>query len=298
MRILLLGKNGQVGWELQRALAPLGELLALARDSAPLAADLGCPEALVATVRHVRPDIIVNAAAYTAVDRAEREPALARAVNAIAPAVLAREATMLNATMVHFSTDHVFDGSGSAPRDENALPAPLNVYGATKLEGEQAIRASGCRHLILRTSWIHAARGSNFAKTVLRLGAEREWLEVVDDQIGAPTGADLLADVTAHALRALRQQASLAGTYHVAASGETSRHGYARFLIERARMHGHPLKLTAEALRAVPDSACPAPARRPLNSRLDTGRLQACFGLHLPPWRDGVDRLLIELLGR
>ncbi|ABM93589.1 dTDP-4-dehydrorhamnose reductase [Methylibium petroleiphilum] len=297
MRILLLGKNGQVGWELQRALAPLGELLALARDSAPLAADLGCPEALVATVRHVRPDIIVNAAAYTAVDRAEREPALARAVNAIAPAVLAREAAMLGATLVHFSTDYVFDGSGSAPRDESARTAPINVYGESKLEGEMAIRASGCRHLILRSSWVHAARGSNFAKTVLCLAAEREHLEIVDDQIGAPTGAELLADVTAHALWSVRQEPSLAGTYHVTAGGETSRHAYALFVIERARAHGHPLNVAADAVRPVPTSVFPTRARRPLNSRLDTGRLQSRFGLRLPPWQEGVERLLIEVLG-
>ncbi|WP_428415513.1 dTDP-4-dehydrorhamnose reductase [Methylibium sp.] len=295
MKILLLGKNGQVGWELQRALAPLGELIALGRDSTTFEADFSHPDAMTATVRRLRPDVIVNAAAYTDVDRAESEPALAHAVNAIAPGALAHEAAMLDATLVHFSTDHVFDGSGSAPRDESALTAPLNVYGVTKLEGEQAIRASGCRHLILRTSWVHAARGSNFAKTVLRLAAEREHLEIVDDQIGAPTGADLLADVTAHVLRSVRQQPSLAGTYHATAGGETSRHGYACFVIERARAQGHSLKVAADAIRPVPTSAFPTRARRPLNSRLDSGRLQARFGLRLPPWQEGVERLLIEV---
>lgn len=297
MRILLLGKNGQVGWELQRALAPLGELVALDRDSSTFKADFSHPDAMAATVRALRPDVIVNAAAYTDVDRAESEAALAHAVNVIAPAALAREAAMLDATLVHFSTDYVFDGSGSVPRDEGAPTAPLNVYGATKLEGEQAIRASGCRHLILRTSWVHAARGSNFAKTLLRLATEREHLEIVDDQIGAPTGADLLADVTAHALRSVQQRPSLAGTYHVTASGETSRHGYAHFVIERARAQGHPVKVAAEAIRPVPTSAFPTPARRPLNSRLDTRKLRARFGLSLPPWQEGVDRLLIEVLG-
>jgi dTDP-4-dehydrorhamnose reductase len=297
MRILLLGKNGQVGWELQRALAPLGQLVALGRDSTSHEADFRCPDAMAAMVRTLRPDVIVNAAAYTNVDQAESEPALARTVNAVAPAALAREAKMLDATLVHFSTDYVFDGSGCAPRDEDALTAPLNVYGATKLEGEQAIRASSCRHLILRTSWVHSARGSNFAKTILRLAEEGEHLEIVDDQIGAPTGADLLADITAHALRSLRQHPSLAGTYHVTAGGETSWHGYAQFVIERARAQGLPVKMAVDAIRPVPSSASPTPARRPLNSRLDTGRLQAHFGLRLPPWQEGAERLLIEVLG-
>ena len=296
MRILLLGKNGQVGWELRRALASLGDLVALGRDSTTFKADFCQPDAMAATVRALRPDIIVNAAAYTDVDRAESEAALAHAVNVIAPAALAHEAATLGATLVHFSTDYVFDGSGSAPRDEGAPTAPLNVYGATKLEGEQAIRASGCHHLILRTSWVHSAHGSNFAKTLLHLAAEREHLEIVDDQIGAPTGADLLADVTAHALRSVQRQPSLAGTYHVTASGETSRHAYAQFVIEQARAQSHPVKVAADAIRPVPTSTFRSPTRRPLNSRLDTRKLQACFGLCLPPWQEGVERLLIEVL--
>ena len=295
MKILLFGRNGQVGWELQRALAPLGELVALDLDSTP-GADFGQPESLAATVRTLRPDAIVNAAAHTAVDKAESEPDFARTLNAAAPAVLAREAAALGCWLVHYSTDYVFDGSGSAPRSEDAPTGPLSVYGRTKLEGEQAIRASGCRHLILRTSWVYAARGGNFAKTMLRLAAERERLTVIDDQIGAPTGADLLADVTAHALRRLEQQPTLAGTYHAVAGGETSWHGYARFVIEWARAHGQPVKVAPEAVEPVPTSAFPTPARRPLNSRLDTRKLQAAFGLVLPHWQAGVERLLVETL--
>ncbi|WP_428419975.1 dTDP-4-dehydrorhamnose reductase [Methylibium sp.] len=297
MRILLLGKNGQLGWELQRALAPLGELTALDRHSAPHGADFNRPDTLAATVQALRPDVIVNAAAHTAVDQAESEPDLARAINATAPGVLAHAAAALGATLVHYSTDYVFDGSGGTPRTEDAPTGPLGVYGASKLEGEQAIRASGCRHLILRTSWVYAARGGNFAKTMLRLAAEREQLTVIDDQIGAPTGADLLADVTAHAVRSVQQQPSLAGTYHAVAAGETSWHGYASFVIEWARAHGHPVKVAPEAIRPVPTTAFPTPARRPHNSRLDTRKLQAAFGLRLPPWQDGVERLLTEVLG-
>ena len=293
MRLLLFGKGGQVGWELQRALAPLGELVALGSADA----DFRDPQSLPALVRAHRPDVIVNAAAHTAVDRAESEPELASAINAVAPGVLAREAAAGGAWLVHYGTDYVFDGSGRAPRDEDAPTGPLGVYGRTKLEGEQEIRASGCRHLILRTSWVYGARGGNFAKTMLRLAAERDTLSVVDDQVGAPTGAELLADVTAHCLRTLAARPELGGTYHAAAAGETSWHGYACHVIEWARAHGHPLKTPREAIRAVPSSAFPTPARRPHNSRLGTRRLQAAFGLTMPHWQIGVDRLLAEVLG-
>jgi len=298
MKILLLGMNGQVGWELQRALAPLGELVALDFDSpGPLAADFTQPEALAATVRAVAPQIIVNAAAHTAVDKAEAEPAVARRINAEAPAVLAREAASLGAWLVHYSTDYVFDGSGHLPRSESAPTGPLGVYGLTKLEGEQAIRASGCQHLIFRTSWVYAARGGNFARTMLRLAAEREQLNVIDDQIGAPTGADLLADVTAHALRSAMVQPALAGLYHAAAAGETSWHGYARHVIEFARAAGQPIRTGADSIHPIPTTAYPTPARRPLNSRLDTRKLQQAFGLAMPHWRTGVERMLREVLG-
>ena len=297
MKILLFGKNGQVGWELQRSLGVLGELVALDFDSQEHSADFSEPDSLAATVRAVRPDIIVNAAAHTAVDKAESEPERARTLNAVSPAVLAREAAALGAWLVHYSTDYVFDGSGSAPRAEDAATGPLSVYGRTKLEGEQAIRASGCRHLILRTSWVYAARGGNFAKTMLRLAAERERLTVIDDQVGAPTGADLLADLTAHAVRAAWQRPELAGTYHAVAGGETSWHGYARFVIEWARRHGQPVKVAPEAVEAVATSAFPTPAQRPLNSRLDTRKLQAAFSLSLPAWQCGVERMLKEVCG-
>jgi len=297
VKILLLGKNGQVGWELQRALAPLGEVVALDRHSpGHLRADFAEPESLAAVVRAVAPHIIVNAAAHTAVDKAESEPALARAVNAAAPAVLAREAHALGAWLLHYSTDYVFDGSGSEPWAEGSPTGPLSVYGRTKLEGENAIRASGCRHLLLRTSWVYGARGSNFAKTMLRLAKERDRLTVINDQTGAPTGADLLADVAAHMLRTAVQTPQVQGTYHVAAEGETTWHGYARHVIEFARALGQPITVPAGAIEAVPTSAFPTPARRPGNSRMNTQKLRTTFGLTLPPWQSGVERMLTEVL--
>ena len=299
MKLLLLGKNGQVGWELQRALAPLGEIVALDFDSTgPLRADFADPPSLAATVRAVRPDAIVCAAAHTAVDKAESEPDLARRLNAEGPAVLAREAAALGAWLVHYSTDYVFDGSGAGPRDEDAPTGPLSVYGRTKLDGEEAIRASGCRHLLFRTSWVYGTRGGNFAKTMLKLAGERETLSVIDDQAGAPTGAELLADVTAHALRAAQVDASVAGTYHCVARGETTWHGYATHVIEAARAAGRPIRVAADRIAAVPTSAFPTPARRPLNSRLSTAKLERTFGFAMPPWQAGVDRLLAELFDR
>ncbi len=297
MKILLFGQNGQVGWELQRALAPLGELIALGTHSTEFHADFSDPEALAATVRAVAPQWIVNAAAYTAVDRAESEPDLARAINATAPGVLAREAAAIGAGLLHYSTDYVFDGSGVTPWVEDAATGPLGVYGTTKLAGEEAIRRSGCRHLILRTSWVYAARGGNFAKTMLKLAQERDALKVIDDQIGAPTGADLLADISAHAMRHAAQQPQVSGTYHTVAAGHTSWHGYALHVIERARAQGCPIRVARAAIEAVPTSAFPTPARRPGNSRLDTRKLSGTFDLHLPAWQTGVDRLLAEILG-
>ncbi|HMR70374.1 MAG TPA: dTDP-4-dehydrorhamnose reductase [Rubrivivax sp.] len=298
MRILLLGSRGQVGWELQRALAPLGELTALdRRGTGPWQADLSQPERLAPMLDALAPQLIVNAAAHTAVDRAESEPGLAHAINAAAPGELARWAAAHDATLVHYSSDYVFDGSGHTARSEDAPTGPLSVYGRSKLAGEEAIRASGCRHLILRTSWVYAARGGNFARTMLRLAAERDELRVIADQVGAPTGAELLADVTAHALRALAVDPTLAGTYHCAAAGETSWHGYACHVIEWARAHGHPVKVAPDAIRAIPTADYPTAAARPLNSRLDTSRLQRAFGLRMPPWQQGVERMLAEVLG-
>ena len=235
MRILLLGRNGQVGWELQRSLGCLGEVVALDSNSTDHCGDLTRPDELADTVRALAPQVIVNAAAYTAVDKAESEPEQAALINATAPGVLAREAERLGAWLVHYSTDYVFDGSGNRPWTEADAPAPLNVYGRTKLDGERAIQAACARHLIFRTSWVYAARGSNFARTMLRLAQEREQLTVIDDQVGAPTGADLLADVSALALRAAPQASGLAGLYHLSAAGQTSWHGYARHVMDTAR---------------------------------------------------------------
>ena len=299
MNILLLGCGGQVGWELQRSLAPLGPVTACDFDApSERRADFSDPESLRALVQRLRPDVIVNAAAHTAVDNAESEPDLARALNATSPGVLAQEAAQRGALLLHYSTDYVFDGSGSAPRSEDAPTGPLSVYGRTKLEAEELIKASGCNHVILRTSWVYAARGGNFAKTMLRLAAERDALNVIDDQVGAPTGADLLADVTAHAIRAVGTNAALCGTYHCVAAGYTSWHGYAQLVIEHARAAGQPMKVATDAVRPIATSAYPTPAQRPLNSRLDATKLQQTFGLRLPDWQTGVQRMLTEILNR
>lgn len=296
MKILLFGKNGQVGWELQRSLAPLGEVVALDSTSHDLCGDLTDLQGIARTIETVQPDVIVNAAAYTAVDKAESEPDLARIVNAHAPAVLAKAARQCNALLVHYSTDYVFDGSGNKPRLETDATNPLNVYGKTKLEGENAIRASGCRHLIFRTSWVYGARGNNFAKTMLRLAQERDRLDVINDQVGAPTGADLIADITAHAIRQGLTNAQSDGLYHLVASGETSWHGYASFVIESARRAGVDIEVPADGIAAVASAAFPTTAQRPLNSRLDTHKLRAAFNLQLPHWQTGVTRMLTEIL--
>jgi dTDP-4-dehydrorhamnose reductase len=296
MNILLLGKGGQVGWELQRSLAVLGNVTALDFDSQDHCGDFANPAGIADTVRALRPDVIVNAAAHTAVDKAESEPDLARLINATTPGVLAQEAAQLGAWLVHYSTDYVFDGSGSRPWVETDAPAPLSVYGRTKLEGEQRIVQSGARHLILRTSWVYAARGGNFAKTMLRLAQERERLTVIDDQWGAPTGADLLADVTAHALRHLQQRPQDGGLYHCVASGETHWHAYAKYVLAQAEKAPSAVKIKATEVAPVPTSAFPTPATRPHNSRLNTQKLQTTFGLTLPHWQQGVARMLTEIL--
>ncbi len=293
MKILLLGKGGQVGWELQRALAPLGELIAHDLDTA----DFTRPDQVAALARDTRADVIVNAAAHTAVDKAESEPDLVRLINATTPAALAAVAAEQGSWLVHYSTDYAFDGPGSTARTEDAPVAPLSVYGQTKLEGEQAITASGCQHLIFRTSWVFGARGGNFAKTMLKLAAEREALKVINDQVGAPTGADLLADITAHALRTAQQRPEVSGLYHLVAGGETTWFDYARFVIEWARARGVAVKVAPDAIAPVPTTEYPTPASRPLNSRLNTNKLQAVFGLRLPHWQAGVERMLTEHLG-
>ena len=298
MKILLFGKGGQVGWELQRSLAVLGEVVALDFSSVGLCGNFADLAGLAATIRQVAPDVIVNAAAHTAVDKAESEPDLARTLNALAPGVLADEAQKLGAWLVHYSTDYVFDGSGNTPWRETDATGPLSVYGQTKLDGEQAV-ARCTRHLIFRTSWVFAARGGNFAKTMLRLAREREQLSVIADQFGAPTGAELLADVTAHALRSVLSEpesSRLAGLYHLVAAGETSWHGFACHVLERAQARGQTLKAGPANVLAIGTADYPTPAKRPFNSRLDTTRLRTAFGLHLPDWRIGVDRMLDEIL--
>ncbi|QHC96991.1 MULTISPECIES: dTDP-4-dehydrorhamnose reductase [unclassified Pseudomonas] len=297
MKILLLGKNGQVGWELQRSLAPLGELVALDRHSVDgLSGDLSNLESLGATIRQVKPDVIVNAAAYTAVDKAESDTELADRVNGLASSVMAKEAAALGAWLVHYSTDYVFSGQGVTPWQETDAVAPVNHYGSSKLAGEQAIIASGCKYLIFRTSWVYGTRGNNFAKTMLRLAKDRETLSVIADQIGAPTGADLIADVTALAIQQIIKRPELAGLYHLASAGEVSWHGYATHVIDFAKLQGE--ELAVATVNAIETTAYPTPARRPLNSRLNTQKLRDNFSLHLPDWQSGVTRMLREVLNK
>lgn len=295
MDILLTGGNGQLGFELQRALAPLGRVHAV--DVADC--DLADATALRTLVRAIRPEVIVNPAAYTAVDKAESEPGLAQAINAIAPGVLGEEAAQLGAWVVHYSTDYVFDGAKAEPYAEDDAAHPHSIYGASKLAGELALRQSGARHLILRTSWLLGAHGGNFARTILRLAAERDQLSVVADQIGAPTTAALVADVTAHLLRQASREGADAfpfGLYHLTAAGATSWHDYARFVVSEARALGARLRLEPSAILAIDTAGYPTAARRPANSRLDTSRLHRTFGLHLPDWQDGVRHTLQQIL--
>lgn len=290
MKLLLLGKNGQVGWELQRSLSVLGEVVAIDRSQA--GGDLSEPFACSDLIKNIMPNVVVNAAAYTAVDRAESEGALCRRVNEEAVSEIASACAEFGALFVHYSTDYVFDGSGSLPWSEEDATGPLNLYGLSKLKGELAIRNSGCRHLIFRTSWVYGLRGNNFARTMLRLAQEREALSVISDQFGAPTGADLIADVTAHAIRRRFLSDDLDGLYHLAPKGETSWFEYAKYCIESARSKGL-------ALRVKPSSICPistaeykTAALRPLNSRLCINKVQNVFDIVLPDWRSGADRLL------
>jgi dTDP-4-dehydrorhamnose reductase len=295
MHILLFGKNGQVGWELQRSLAPLGRVTAVDFDSTDYCGDFSNPAGVAETVRLLKPDVIVNAAAHTAVDKAESEREFAELLNATSVAAIAKEAEALGAWLVYYSTDYVFDGSGERPWVESDETAPLNVYGETKLAGEQAA-ALCARHLIFRTSWVYAARGANFAKTMLRFGKERSEMSVIHDQFGAPTGAELLADCTAHAIRTAQYKPEVAGLYHLIASGTTTWYDYVQLVFAKAREAGVELAVTQ--VNAVPTSAFPTPAKRPHNSRLDTSKFQRTFDLVLPDWKVGVERMLIEILGK
>jgi dTDP-4-dehydrorhamnose reductase len=293
MRILVLGKNGQVGWELQRSLAALGDVLALDRAGA----DLSRPESLPDVVRQARPDVIVNAAAYTAVDRAESERALAFRVNAESVDVLARCAAECGAMLVHYSTDYVFDGSGTRPWREDDPAGPLGAYGASKLAGEQAIVGNGCHHLVLRTSWVYAARGHNFVRTMLRLASERDELRVVSDQFGAPTPAGLLADMTASAIaRAAGGDASISGTFHVCPRGETTWHGVATAALRAAEARGVTLRCPPERVVAISTSEFPTPARRPSNSRLCVDRIERTLDVVLPHWHDPLPDVVAEIV--
>jgi len=316
MRLLLLGKNGQVGWELQRSLAVLGDMIALDRRSQEYCGDLNELDGLAATVRAVQPDVIVNAAAFTSVDAAETEEMTAQKINALAPRVLAEEALACGALLIHYSTDYVFDGTGERPWREADAIGPLNVYGQSKLAGERAILETGCRALIFRTSWVYSARGGNFATTMLRLGRERDQLSVIADQVGAPTGADLIADVTSHCIALVTRgegfiaredgQAAMSGIYHLAAGGETSWHGYATFIFDLAREAGVALKVGSGletgprsgtgGVQPISTAEYASPAKRPLNSRLDTTKLQKHFGLKLPHWQKGVARMIAKKL--
>ena len=295
MKILLFGKNGQVGWELQRSLSSVGELVALDTDDQMPCGDFTRLEDIIQTIHSVSPDIIVNAAAYTAVDKAESESALAHTINTQAPKILAQESLKIGAWLVHYSTDYVFDGNGTKPWKETDPTAPINFYGSTKLEGEKAVINSGCKHLIFRTSWIYYARGENFIKTMIRLAQSRDHLSVIDDQIGAPTGAELLADVTAHSICTALRQPQVSGLYHLAAKGEISWYGYANFVLDKARQSGIKLQVQAENIQPVTTDAFPQTARRPRNSRLNTRKIEHTFDLTLPLWQTGVTRMLTEI---
>ena len=293
MKILLLGKNGQVGSELQRSLAPLGELLALDRSSTSHCGDLNNLEGLVETVRVYGPDVVVNAAAYTAVDKAETDSQTAFLVNELAPEALSSVCAAIGAYLVHFSTDYVFDGSGQSPWLETDATAPLNVYGHSKLAGEKGIAKQGAKHVIFRTSWVYGTEGGNFAKTMLRLAQERDRMTVINDQYGAPTGAALLADVTALALQASQPPT---GIYHLAAAGETTWYAYAEYVLAKAKQIKPSLNYAVRDFVAVPTSDFPTSAARPLNSRLNCSRLEQALQLKLPLWQAGVDAMLTKIL--
>lgn len=296
MNILLIGKNGQVGWELQRSLSMLGKVIAVDYFDTEICGDLTNLAGIAKTINDVKPDIVVNAAAHTAVDKAENERELAHLLNARSVEVIAKETAKIGALLVHYSTDYVFDGKGQHYRSENETPSPLNVYGETKLAGELAIVRFNPRHLIFRTSWVYAARGVNFAKTMLRLANDKKTLFIINDQHGAPTGAELLADCTAHAIRVEQQNNQVHGTYHLVASGETTWYDYAEFVFDIAKKNNE--KLVIEEVHGIPTSSYPTPAKRPHNSRLSNEKFQNVFNIELPHWSQGVERVVIEIIGK
>ncbi|MDE9481661.1 dTDP-4-dehydrorhamnose reductase [Xenorhabdus bovienii] len=294
MKILLFGKNGQVGWELQRALAPLGELIALETKSEKYHADFLEPEKLAATIQQINPDIIVNAAAYTAVDKAESDKEAAQKINVDSVAILAKTAQNINAWLIHYSTDYVFNGKGENPWQENDTPAPLSVYGKTKLDGENVIINNCDKYLIFRTSWVYASKGSNFAKTMLNLGKKHNQLSIINDQFGAPTSAELLADCTAHAIRVAIKNPHVAGLYHLTATGTTTWYEYAKLVFKEAQKY--QLELSIKNVIPINTVEYPLPAKRPHNSRLNTNKFETTFKLKLPDWKQGVIRTVNELI--
>ena len=297
IRILLTGRDGQVGFELQRALAPLADLVAVGREEC----DLANPDSIRALMQQVQPKIIVNAAAYTAVDKAESDQPNATAINSMAPAILGEEAKRLGAMVIHYSTDYVFDGNKTAAYFEDDDVNPLSVYGQTKYEGERALQCSGAKYLLLRTSWVTGAHGRNFTKTILRLASSRDQLKVVADQFGAPTSAALLADTTAHLISRYLRDAEIDfpfGLYHLTAGGQTSWHEYASFIINEATALGSILRVKSENILPINTAEYPTPARRPPNSLLDTTHFRATFGLSLPLWQKGVRHIIQQLYDR
>ncbi|EGS2005593.1 dTDP-4-dehydrorhamnose reductase [Enterobacter cloacae] len=296
MKILLIGKNGQVGWELQRSLVTLGDVVAVDYFDNTLCGDLSNPQGIAQTIQTVKPDVIVNAAAHTAVDKAETEQELSRLLNADSVEIIAKESAKLGALLIHYSTDYVFNGEGTHYRNEDEQTGPLNVYGETKLAGELAVAKHNARHFIFRTSWVYATRGANFAKTMLRLAKEKEKLSIINDQFGAPTGAELLADATAIAIRTAVHNQKLFGTYHLVASGETTWFDYAQYVFSIAKELGETLSI--KEVIGVDTSAYPTPAKRPHNSRLSNKKFQTAFEVKLPDWKVGVKRVVTEILGK
>jgi len=296
MKILLFGKDGQVGFELNKSLSSLGELITLGRDSNSYCGDLTNLEGISQSIRDIRPNVIINAAAYTAVDKAEEEPGLAFSVNADALEVMAKEATELNVLLIHYSTDYVFDGSGDQPWSETDKTAPLNVYGSSKLKGEEFIKNSGCNHVILRTSWVYGIHGNNFIKTIIRLANERNELSVVNDQIGAPISAKLLAELTALIIPLTVKEPRLNGIYHVSPSGETSWSDYAKFIVDAGKKLGFEFNVTSNNIKGIVSDQFKFKARRPLNSRLNTSKFKTAFNVELPHWKTDVEKTLKAIL--
>ncbi len=297
MKILLLGKNGQVGWELQRALAPLGDIVALDRNGLQQwCGDLSKPDQVYQTILDIVPDVVVNASAYTAVDLAETDQEIADLVNHRAVKKIAEACAQTGALFVHYSTDYVFNGVGQIAFNEVDTVEPLNVYGKTKASGEKAIQGSCCNYLIFRTSWVFAQKGKNFLKTMLALAQQREELSIIDDQIGAPTSAELIADVSAHAIVQTLQDPTKAGIYHLVASGETSWFEYAKYVFEQAK--NLDAELVVKKVNPIPTTAYSTPAKRPYNSRLNNQKIQQAFQICLPDWKVHVQRTVTEVLGK